>query len=145
MGRTTQSVTLKMWEIRKKKFPEEKGHPFNGWKQSEIDYLKKAAYTVPYAEIAWQLNKTVAAVGVKASRLGIKKNPVRIRYSEIKKIATGEYTLKEIASHFGASQSSVRAYLHYHPELKYKRVQKETIEKIKKRRPKNGNITSRFL
>lgn len=122
---------MKMWEIRKEKFPEEKGRPFNGWKQSEIDYLKKAARTVPYAEIARQLNKSVHAVGIKASRLGIKKQPARIQYSEIKKIATGEYTVKEMASYFGTSQPTVRAYLHLHPELKYKRVRKQTIEKIK--------------
>lgn len=133
LGRTTRSVTCKMCEIRKKKFPEEKGHPFNGWEQSEIDFLKKAARTIPYAEIARKLNKTVTAVSDKASRLGIKKNPVRIRYSEIKKIATGEYTVKEMASHFGTSQATVRSYLHLHPELKYKRVQKETIQKIKER------------
>lgn len=135
LGRTSSSVSTQIGRLKTEKFPEELGKRFNGWKQSEINFLKGAAGKIPYTEIAQELNKTVAAVYHKARDLGIKISNPAIQYSEIKKYATGEYTAKEIASKLGTSYSAeqVRKYRWRHPELKIKNTQELARQKMKER------------
>lgn len=74
---------------------------------------------------------------MKALRLGLRRNRPKLKYSDVKEYATGEYSIKEIAFELSSTYDNVRKFLERHPELKYKRVkelkQKELREREYKR------------
>lgn len=137
LGRTVGSVNCQISRVKKQKFPDKKNTPLNGWTKEEVTFLKKAHSQISYSEIARELGKPVKAVRMKALRLGLRRNRPKLKYSDVKEYATGEYSIKEIAFELGSTYDNVRKFLERHPELKYKRVkelkQKELREREHKR------------
>lgn len=137
LDRSICSVYCQISRIKKQKFPDKRNTPLNGWTKEEVAFLKKTHRQFSYSKIARELGKSVKAVRRKALKLGLHRNRPKIKYSEAKKYATGEYSIKEIAFKLGSTYDNVRKYLGKHPELKYKRVkelkQKELREREHKR------------
>lgn len=137
LDRSISSVYCQISRIKKQKFPGKRNTPLNGWTKEEVAFLKKAHSQMPYSEIAERLGKKAGSVREKARRLGLRRNRPKLKYSDVKEYATGEYSIKEIAFELGSTYDNVRKFLERHPELKYKRVkelkQKELREREHKR------------
>lgn len=133
LGRTIASVNCRLSRIKKQKFPEKRYVPLNGWTKEEVTFLKKAHTQVSYTEIARELGKPVKAVRGKALRLGLHRNRPKLKYSDVKKYATGEYSIKEIAFKLGSTYHNIERYLANHPELKYKRVKELKQKELRER------------
>lgn len=146
LDRSISSVYCQISRIKKQKFPGKRNTPLNGWAKEEVAFLKKAHSQMPYSEIARELGKSVEAVRRKALSLGLHRNRPGVKYSDVKKYATGEYSIKEIAFKLESTYDNIRRYLGKHPELKYKRVkelkQKELREREYKRWQSRKKISS---
>lgn len=89
LDRSISSVYCQISRIKKQKFPGKRNTPLNGWTKEEVAFLKKAHRQMPYSEIAQKLGKKVGSVREKARRLGLRRNRPRVKYSDVKKYATG--------------------------------------------------------
>lgn len=131
LGRSEKAVSMKIDELKKNKFKSKIGHNFNGWQPEEINILKSMITNYPYQEIAKKLGKTTRAVQDKAHSLGLYRTSRCLKYDDVKKYATGKYSIKEMAFLLNSKYGTVYGFIKNHPELKYKKIINESRRKQK--------------
>lgn len=131
LGRSEKAVSMKIDALKKSKFRSKKGYQFNGWQPEEISVLKSMISNYSYREIAEKLGKTVLAVQQKANKIGLYRTSKPLKYNDVKKYATGKYSIKEMAFLLGSNYSTVYGFIKKHPELNYKKVMDESRKKQK--------------
>jgi predicted HNH restriction endonuclease len=81
------------------------------WKKEEIEILRNSYLSKKYVgEIAKELNKSVRAIHHKAARIGLSRNPVKIKHPSNKKIIDQRYYEKNKEEVYKRKRERIRNY-----------------------------------
>ena len=109
LGRSTRAIQVKLWRLRKSNTGTHHMHRL--WTAKEEEFLKKHYTSMLNKNIAQRLDRTISAIELRASKLGLKKHKdVKSLDPVIRELIKQGYYLSRICKELDIKMSSLIAH-----------------------------------